>query len=229
MFATVIEALVALCLLLGAVFGARAGLTPNMIAIMLSITIFVGALMQFPAGKASDRTDRRYVLAALSALAALAALALIVLQPADALTMIVLVAIYGAAANALYPIAVAHANDFASADEFVQVSGGLLLLYGIGTIIGPTIGGPVMTELGPHALFAVTAAAHVLLTAYAIYRSRLRAAIPVAERETVPNMPVSASPMSTPESLTLDPRAAPLGTAAGDVDAEAAAKGDARP
>ncbi len=195
---------------LGAVFGARAGLTPNMIAIMLSVTIFVGALMQFPAGKASDRTDRRYVLAALSAVAAIAALLLIVLRPQDSMTMIVLVAIYGGAANALYPIAVAHANDFASSDEFVQVSGGLLLLYGIGTIIGPTIGGPVMTELGPHALFAVTAVAHVLLTAYAIYRSRLRAAVPYAERDNVPNMPVSASPMSTPESLSLDPRAAPL-------------------
>jgi MFS family permease len=195
---------------LGAVFGSRAGLTPNMIAIMLSITIFVGALAQFPAGKASDRIDRRYVLAALSAVAAIAALLLIVVRPQDAMTMIVLVAIYGAAANALYPIAVAHANDFASSDEFVQVSGGLLLLYGVGTIIGPTIGGPVMSQLGPHALFAVTAVAHVFLTAYAIYRSRLRAAIPAAERENVPNMPVSASPMSTPESLSLDPRAAPL-------------------
>lgn len=214
---------------LGAVFGARAGLTPNMIAIMLSFTIFIGALMQFPAGKASDRTDRRYVLAALSGVAAVAALLLIVLRPQDAMTMIILVAIYGGAANALYPIAVAHANDFASSDEFVQVSGGLLLLYGIGTIIGPTIGGPVMTELGPHALFAVTAVAHVLLTAYAIYRSRLRAAIPYAERDNVPNMPVSASPMSTPESLSLDPRAAPLPPQAEEADShESPVTGESR-
>ncbi|MBC7150869.1 MFS transporter [Ciceribacter selenitireducens] len=214
---------------LGAVFGARAGLTPNMIAIMLSFTIFIGALMQFPAGKASDRTDRRYVLAALSGVAAIAALLLIVLRPQDAMTMIILVAIYGGAANALYPIAVAHANDFASSDEFVQVSGGLLLLYGIGTIIGPTIGGPVMTELGPHALFAVTAVAHVLLTAYAIYRSRLRAAIPYAERDNVPNMPVSASPMSTPESLSLDPRAAPLPPHAEEADSnESPVTGESR-
>ncbi|GEO87405.1 MFS transporter [Ciceribacter naphthalenivorans] len=195
---------------LAAVFGSRAGMAPNVIAIMLSVTIFVGAIIQFPAGKASDRIDRRFVLAALSALAALAAIVLIILQPHDPMTMIILVAVYGAAANALYPIAVAHANDFASADEFVQVSGGLLLLYGIGTIIGPTIGGPVMTLFGPHALFAVTAMAHVLLTGYAIYRTRLRAAIPADERENVPNMPVSASPMSTPESLSLDPRSAPL-------------------
>jgi MFS family permease len=196
---------------LGAVFGARTGLDPSTIALLLSVTIFLGAIMQFPAGKLSDRIDRRYVLAALSALAAFAAVGLVFLTPSDPLWIFVLVGIYGAAANALYPIAVAHANDFAKPDEFVKVSGGLLLLFGIGTIIGPTIGGPVMTAAGPYALFAVTAISHLLISAYAIYRSRTRAAIPAADRENVPNLPISASPMSsTPEGLSLDPRAAPL-------------------
>lgn len=195
---------------LGAVFGARAGLDAGTIAIMLSITIFLGAVMQFPAGKLSDRIDRRYVLAALALMASLAALVLFVFAPTDPLQIFIFVGIYGAAANALYPIAVAHANDFAKSDEFVKVSGGLLLLFGIGTIIGPTIGGPVMTAAGPYALFAVTAVAHLSITGYALYRSRLRPAIPAEDRENMPNLPLSASPMSTPESLTLDPRAAPL-------------------
>ncbi len=196
---------------LGAVFGARTGLDASTIALLLSVTIFLGAVMQFPAGKLSDRIDRRYVLAALSALAAFAALGLVFLTPSDPLWIFIFVGIYGAAANALYPIAVAHANDFAKPDEFVKVSGGLLLLFGIGTIIGPTLGGPVMTAAGPYALFAVTAVSHLLISAYAIYRSRTRAAIPAADRENVPTSSISASPMSaTPEGLSLDPRAAPL-------------------
>jgi MFS family permease len=196
---------------LGAVFGSRVGLDPSTIALLLSVTIFLGAIMQFPAGKLSDRIDRRYVLAALSALAAAAALAMVATTPSDPLLIFIFVGIYGAAANALYPIAVAHANDFAKPDEFVKVSGGLLLLFGIGTIIGPTLGGPVMTAAGPYALFAVTAVAHLLISAYAIYRSRTRAAIPAEDRENVPNLPISASPMSsTPEGLSLDPRAAPF-------------------
>ncbi|MBX9466343.1 MAG: MFS transporter [Rhizobium sp.] len=196
---------------LGAVFGSRVGLDPSTIALLLSVTIFLGAIMQFPAGKLSDRIDRRYVLAALSALAAFAALAMVAITPSDPLWIFIFVGIYGAAANALYPIAVAHANDFAKPDEFVKVSGGLLLLFGIGTIIGPTLGGPVMTAAGPYALFAVTAIAHLLISAYAIYRSRTRAAIPAEDRENVPNLPISASPMSsTPEGLSLDPRAAPF-------------------
>lgn len=195
---------------LGAVFGARAGMSGGTIAIMLSLTIFAGAMMQFPAGKLSDAIDRRYVLAALSLVAAIAAVLLLLFQPETPWLIITLVVLYGAAANALYPIAVAHANDFAAADDFVKVSGGLLLLFGIGTIIGPTIGGPIMTAFGPHALFAVTAFAHVALTAYAILRSRVRAAIPASERENAPIIPVAGSPVSTPQSLTLDPRAAPL-------------------
>ena len=50
---------------LGAVFGAGAGLSDTSIAVMMSTTIFAGAVMQLPAGRLSDRIDRRYVLAAM--------------------------------------------------------------------------------------------------------------------------------------------------------------------
>ncbi|MBS4105017.1 hypothetical protein KFZ73_27755, partial [Tsukamurella paurometabola] len=52
-----------------------------MIAIMVSVTIFVGALAQFPAGRLSDRIDRRYVLAGLAGLGAVAGLAVAAVQP----------------------------------------------------------------------------------------------------------------------------------------------------
>ncbi|MGF9563391.1 MFS transporter [Neorhizobium sp. JUb45] len=192
---------------LGAVFGARAGLDQTSIATMVSITIFAGAIIQFPAGRLSDRMDRRYVLAGLSAAAAFAALIMLLVQPTNVTAIIIIVAVYGAMANALYPIAVAHANDFAAPEDFVKVSGGLLLLYGIGTIIGPTLGGSVMTVLGPHALFAVTAGAHILITVYAIIRSRIRAAIPADERDNYTTAPAGSALLGTPEGLALDPRA----------------------
>ncbi|GAK68840.1 putative major facilitator superfamily transporter [Agrobacterium rubi TR3 = NBRC 13261] len=189
---------------LGAVFGARAGLDPTTIAIMVSVTIFIGALAQFPAGKLSDRIDRRYVLAGLSGVAALAGLAVTLIQPGHVYVLIGMIAVYGATANAPYPIAVAHANDYASSEDFVKVSGGLLLLYGIGTIIGPTLGGPIMTSFGPYALFWVTAASHLLITAYAMFRSRQRAALPTEEKD---NFSTTAMAQITPESASLDPRA----------------------
>ncbi|MBB3977280.1 MFS family permease [Rhizobium azooxidifex] len=196
---------------LGAVFGAEAGLASSTIAMMMSVTIFAGAVMQLPAGRLSDRVDRRYVLAALAAVAALAGLLMFVLQPVSVIPLLIVVAIYGAAANALYPIAVSHANDFASSEDFVKVSGGLLLLYGVGTIIGPTLGGPVMTSAGPYSLFVVTCVSHLLITAYAMFRSKRRAALPASERENYTT--INPGTLTTPESLRMSPRASQAGSA----------------
>jgi MFS family permease len=190
---------------LGAVFGAKAGLSPGDIAVMMTITIFAGAAMQIPAGRMSDRMDRRYVLAILSGVSFLAGFQLFVVQPENVTTLLILIGVYGATAYALYPIAVAHANDFAKSSDFVAISGGLLLLYGIGTVIGPTVGGPVMQYLGPYALFAVTAVSHLLIIVYALLRSRMRAPIPVGERDSYQS--VSSGTTVTPESLSLSPRA----------------------
>ena len=170
---------------------------------MMSLTIFAGAVMQLPAGRLSDRIDRRYVLAGMAAVAALDGLLLFLVQPGSPAFLIGMVVIYGSVANTLYPIAVAHANDFAAPEDFVKVSGGLLLLYGIGTIIGPTLGGPVMSAIGPYALFFVTAIAHVLITAYSIFRSRMRAAKPAGDRDAYTTMPSANAQMITPESMAL--------------------------
>ncbi|PDS32834.1 MFS transporter [Rhizobium phaseoli] len=201
---------------LGAVFGAGAGLSDTSIAIMMSATIFAGAMMQLPAGRLSDRIDRRYVLAAMSAIAALAGLLIFMLHPTSPALLIGLVVLYGAVANTLYPIAVAHANDFAASEDFVKVSGGLLLLYGIGTVIGPTLGGPVMSAITPHALFLVTAVAHVLITGYAIVRSRIRAAVPASDRDAYTTIPTGTSPMLTPESMSLADRGTGKSPESGD-------------
>jgi hypothetical protein len=126
---------------LAPVFGADVGLSTFTIATMMSITIFSGAVMQVPAGRISDRMDRRYVLAGLAAIAGISGLAITLIKP-DGLTILFgLISLYGAMSYTLYSITVAHANDFAPSDKFVTVSSGLLLLYGVGTIIGPLLAG----------------------------------------------------------------------------------------
>lgn len=185
---------------LGAVFGARAGLPDSQIAFLMTSAILAGALAQVPFGKLSDMVDRRLVIAVLAGFAAFAATLIILFHP-GAMTLIILIAVYGAAANVLYPIIASHANDFANPEDYVKISSGLLFLFGIGTIIGPTVGGPVMTAFGPYALFLVTASAHILILGYSIIRSRVRAAVPVAEKEAFAAMPDAATPVSTPEGM----------------------------
>jgi len=190
---------------LAAVWGARIGLSTPLIALMMAITIVSGAVTQVPAGRFSDRTDRRYVIVAGAVAAGLAGLAIFVLKPADPAFILVLVGLYGGLTYPLYGLAVAHANDYADASEFVAVSGGLLLLYGAGTMFGPLAASLAMTTLGPEALFLVTASSHALIAGYAFYRTYRRPPIPKGVREAFQTVPSSRA--MTPESAALDPRA----------------------
>ncbi len=192
---------------LGAVFGAQSGVSNTEIALMVSVTIAAGALAQIPVGRVSDLIDRRYVLAGAASLAALVGLAIFAIGPTSGTAIIVLTGCYGALAYALYPVAVAHANDYATAENFVKVSSGLLLLYGFGTMLGPLLAAGAMGLLWPSALFAVTALAHMAIAAYAILRSRRRASRPKGEKEQFKSMPSVKG--ATPEVMKLDPRAEP--------------------
>src|SRR5690606_38071092 len=138
---------------LGAVYGARIGIPNGEIALMMSLVVVAGALAQMPVGRISDRTDRRYVLSAASFGSALFAILMFVLTPRTDLAILTIVSAYGALAYTLYSITVAHANDHASTEDFVKVSGGLLLLYGFGTMIGPIIGAVLMARMRPEGLF----------------------------------------------------------------------------
>ncbi|MGB6119179.1 MAG: MFS transporter, partial [Mesorhizobium sp.] len=192
---------------LGAVYGARAGISTASIALMMSLVVVAGALMQLPIGQISDRMDRRKVLAGAALGASIIGLAIVIVAPRADVAVIVSTAAYGALAYTLYSIAVAHANDHADASNFVKVSGGLLLLYGFGTMIGPLVGAGLMDWVSPDALFLATAAAHLALAAYTVLRMRARAAVPIDGRSSFKTMPAERA--ATPESARLDPRSEP--------------------
>jgi MFS family permease len=189
---------------LGAVYGARIGISTAEIALMMSLVVVSGAAMQMPVGRLSDKTDRRYVLAGAALGSALFALSIFVAAPRTAAFVIAMTAAYGALAYTLYSLAVAHANDHAAPEDFVKVSGGLLLLYGFGTMIGPVLGAVLMGSLTPESLFLATALAHASLAVYTVVRVSKRAPVPVEDREAFKSLPADRA--VTPESLRLDPR-----------------------
>jgi MFS family permease len=84
----------------------------------------------------------------------------------------------------MYPVIVAHANDHAEPGTAIQISGGLLLTFGIGSIIGPTIAGLAMTEIGIRALFGVTAASHGMVILYTLWRISKRDAVATADKSS---------------------------------------------
>lgn len=200
---------------LGAVYGASIGISTFEIAVMMSLAVIAGAALQMPTGRISDHTDRRYVLAAAALAAALVGLIIFVAAPRSGTLIIAVTAIYGGLAYPLYSVAVAHANDHASNEDFVKVSSGLLLLYGFGTMAGPLVGGMLMGWLRPESLFLATALAHLALAGYAAVRIGKRAPVPIEDRETFNTLPAERA--VTPQAVMLDPRSdAEQTTEAGD-------------
>ena len=189
---------------LGAVYGARIGISTAEIALMMSLVVVAGAAMQLPVGRVSDKTDRRFVLAAASLGSAVFGLLVFVVTPRSGAFVIAMTACYGALAYTLYSLAVAHANDHAKPEEFVKVSGGLLLLYGFGTMIGPVIGALLMGAMRPESVFLATALAHFTLAGYTVLRIGRRAPVPVEDREAFKTLPSERG--VTPEAVRLDPR-----------------------
>lgn len=190
---------------LGAVYGRQIGLSVPTIATMMSLSVLVGALVQVPVGTLSDKMDRRIVLIGIAAAAGLLGATLFLGGGLSPFAITAVVAAFGGMIYSMYPVIVAHANDHSPPGEFLKTSGGLLLLYGVGSIIGPLAAALTMSVTSAGGLFGVTAIAHIAIILFALWRMSRRKPVAPEHREDFVAMP-SLVRFSTPESLALDPR-----------------------
>ncbi len=188
---------------LSAVYASRIGLNLTEITLFASVPILAGALSQIPVGALSDRYDRRIVLIGVACIGLLADITFIVSGATSVGANMVLCFVFGASVYAMYPLIVAHANDHAEPGNSIKVSGGLLLIFGIGSIIGPTAAGFAMTNIGTFSLFSVTAVAHALLIVFAIFRLRRRKGMATADKSSFVAAPLGRT--STPQTAVLSP------------------------
>lgn len=185
---------------LAAVYGARIGLEIASIALFASIPILIGAVSQIPVGILSDRLDRRKVLVGVAAVALVADAVFVFAAPQGQWANLALAGLFGGAIFAMYPIIIAHANDHADGN-FIRISGGLLLVFGIGSIIGPLVAGWAMSAVGEAGLFMTTAAAHVLIILQALYRIAKRAPIADKDKSDFKAGPIGRA--TTPQTIAM--------------------------
>jgi predicted MFS family arabinose efflux permease len=113
------------------------GTTRQTIALFMLVAVLGGLAFQIPVGRLSDRFDRRIVLAFLSLGFALTAIIMVFLP--RSLSMILPAAVLlGGFMSTLYPVCVAHDHDRMPADRVVAVSGRLILVSGVGSVLGRT-------------------------------------------------------------------------------------------
>lgn len=162
---------------LGAVFVRRLGLSLADVAFFTSCAIGGGVLLQWPLGLLSDRWDRRKVLVSTFLATTLACVALALLGESRAL-LFPLAALFGGLAFALYPLCVAHTNDHVGSGDRVGASGGLVLLYSLGAVVGPLVASSVVALAGPTGLFWSIGGAALAATGFGLWRLYAGDALP---------------------------------------------------
>jgi MFS family permease len=133
------------------------------IALFMLVAVLGGLAFQVPVGWLSDRFDRRLVLAGLGL--GFAGVAVILVHVPRSLPAVLPAAILlGGFMSTLYPVCVAHAHDRMPADRVVAVSGRLILLSGLGSVVGPLIGSILMAHFNIDGVFYFMALAALILT-----------------------------------------------------------------
>ena len=189
------------------VYAAHRGLAGDDIAWFMSAVILGGAAAQWPIGRLSDRTDRRYVIGACAALAAVAGILLAMPTPFAGMDDAWLLAagmLYGATAFPIGSLTNAHLNDHARREEMTQVASGNLFVYGTAAAVGPALAGLVIGLGGLDAMFFYTATMHGLFVVFVVYRMTRRRPVEAEHRGPFEVEPIQPAPMHVNPAAAVD-------------------------
>jgi MFS family permease len=140
------------------------------IGLVMLASVFGGLAFQIPAGRLSDRLDRRIVLIGLCLGLAGASIALVCL-PRTLPAILPTAFLFGGFLSTLYPVSAAHAHDRMHGERIVPVSGRLILLFGLGSITGPLLGTGFVVGFGINGVLYLIATVALLLALFAAARS----------------------------------------------------------
>ena len=64
----------------------------------------------------------------------------------------------------IFSVAAAHANDFAEQDKYVDIAASLIFIYGLGSILSPSLASGMIDLFGPASLFVFLSLVHICLS-----------------------------------------------------------------
>ncbi len=188
---------------LGPVSAARSGLNVAEVAVFMSAATLAGAAAQWPAGRLSDRYDRRLVLLVLLIGTGVSGL-LLWLFAKSAWLLVGFGFVYGALALPGYALAAAHAYDKTDTSDMMSTAATVLLANAVGAVIGPLLAPAVMDALGPRSLFLFNAVVAAALAGYVFYRIKVQPSLAPPEK-TEFDLATTAPVGTVFTSETLDP------------------------
>ncbi len=160
--------------MVGPIYGQEVGLEAGQIGLFLAAFVAGGAVAQYPAGWLADKFDRRWVMVWLS-LASVVSCAITVASSGLGTTAVMAsAAFFGFTTFPIYSVAAAHAHDFATSEERVELSAALMFFYATGAIAAPWTTSRLIDLFGASALFTFISVGHILLLVYGLARMQVR-------------------------------------------------------
>jgi len=143
----------------GPIYARRIGFDASGMGLFMGVAMVAGSVLQIPLGWISDHAGRRPVLAFMFAVSLAACLFGIWATDRGPGMNLLALGIAGGFSFPIYAVAVAHVNDRISGETRVAAAAGLVLLFGLGSIFGPLLTGPVMAAAGEIGFYALLSAA----------------------------------------------------------------------
>lgn len=180
---------------LGAVFGLSKGLPLVSVSIMMALPPMGVILSQYPIGWISDRIDRRSIIMLLAFLATIIMTATLAGgYYLSRFMLIALITAFGVVSLPIYSLVIAHANDHLERDQVLGASAKLVLLYGVGSLVGPILVGALMRRIGGEGFLIYMIMVHAGLAGFALWRRMQKPENYKAQGREV----MKVSPVTTP-------------------------------
>jgi MFS family permease len=183
------------------IFASKNGITNLDLSIFMGSAISGAIILQFPIAYLSDNFDRRKVMLFMVATLILLCLSvpLLISEEMFKLTLLAIALITGLVA-CLYPMSMSETFDTVLKEQILAAMSSLLLIYALGSILGPYLASVVMDSFGSSALFSFMNIVAITLLLFIGVRMKLQQALPLNEQESFI--------MQTPSGVVseLDPR-----------------------
>ncbi|WCR09676.1 MFS transporter [Paracoccus stylophorae] len=160
---------------MGPVASQQSGFSDAQTGTILSAALIGALAFQWPLGWLSDLMDRRVIIFGSSVAGAVVAVLFGgTLAQGGEFSAILLAFLLGGALMPLYSICLAEVNDRIAESELIAAASAFVLVYGVGSAVGPFAASLIMGQIGPSGLFAFVGAVLGLFAAFDALRIRQR-------------------------------------------------------
>ena len=161
------------------VYGIEKGLAADSAALLLTMFAIGTVIGQLPIGWLADHMDRRHLLGWCVAITMLM-YALLPVVIGDLLLIRIMMLVMGVALGGFYVLALAMMGQRFQGAELVGINASYIVLFGLGAVIGPSLGGGAIGIFGADGMPAVGTGLCALFLAMVIWRIRAVRHEPVA-------------------------------------------------